>query len=292
MAVVVNIETKDKYTLSGNCYEVVGSKRKGIIIVCPAMGVKQSFYKDFAYFMATQGFITYTFDYRGMGASGKSSLKHFSADLMDWAIDIQAVFQYAQAKDEQLPIFAVTHSVGGQLLALTETAKDWAGIVSVASQSGYWKHWTGKHKARMWFFWHLLLPGLTKPMGYFPAKKLGLFENLPKGVALQWARWGRHPLYLKREFPTAYFDTLTCPIKAYSFSDDEEFAPKTSVDWLHQQYENTEVERLHIESKSLEVKKVGHFGFFRSTMQAIFWETIVSFFENESNKRLIKNNLS
>ena len=288
MAVMINIKTKDKQVLSGICYEALGSKTKGIVIVCPAMGVKQSFYKDFAHFMATQGFVTYTFDYRGMGASAKASLKNFSADLMDWAIDIQAAFNYAKAKDEQLPIFAVTHSVGGQLLALTETAKEWAGIVTVASQSGYWKHWSGKNKARMWFFWHLLLPGLTKSIGYFPAKRMGLFENLPKGVALQWASWGRHPLYLKREFPTAYFEDLTCAVRAYSFSDDEEFAPKPSVDWLHDQYKNARIERLHIESKSLETKKVGHFGFFRSTMQPIFWEMIVSFFENESNKRLIK----
>lgn len=288
MATVFTIKTKDNYILSGNCYEASGSKTKGIVIVCPAMGVKQSFYKDFAHFMATQGLTTYTFDYRGMGTSGKGSLKNFSGNLMDWAIDIQAVFNYAQIQEEHLPIFAVAHSVGGQLLALTETATEWAGIVTVASQSGYWKHWSGKHKARMWFFWYLLLPGLTKIVGYFPAKKLGLFENLPKGVAFQWAKWGRHPLYLKREFPRAYFEALRCSIQAYSFSDDEEFAPKSSVDWLHKQYANAKVERFHIESKSLEIKKVGHFGFFRSNMQPIFWETIVSFFENESNKRLIK----
>lgn len=288
MASIVNIKTEDEHCLNVSYYNVTNRAPKGIVILCPAMGVKQSFYKEFASFMASQGLITYTFDYRDMGASLTTKIKDSSADLKDWAVDIATVLNYAQTKNKQLPVFAVTHSVGGQLLALTETAKKWSGIVTVASQSGYWKYWNGKYQLRMWFFWHLLLPSFAQIFGYFPAKKLGLFENLPKRVALQWARWGRHPMYLKREFPTAYFKEMKCIIQAYSFSDDEEFAPKESVDWLHEQFENAEVERLHVDTKTLDIKKVGHFGFFKPVMQPIFWETIVSFFLNESNKRLIK----
>lgn len=284
----ISINTKTGKELTANVHAAVGIVPKGVLVVCPAMGVKQSFYKDFALFMATQGIVTYTFDYNGMGASIRGSIKNCSADLMDWAVDIQTVATTAKQAHKGLPLFAVTHSVGGQLLALTAAASDWTAIVTVASQSGYWKHWSGKHLFRMWFFWYTLLPGLARLVGYFPAKRLGLFENLPKGVALQWSYWGRHPLYLKREFPTAYFKEIICPIRAYSFSDDEEFAPKPAVDWLHDQFECAKVERLHITPKMINLKKIGHFSFFRAKMKPIFWENVYSFFEKESNKRLIK----
>ncbi len=283
------IKANDGFELAATYYAAPEEVAlKGQIVLCPGMGIKQDFYKDFASFMASRGLATYLFDYRGMGASKQGSLKGFSATLMDWAEDVQAVAEYARDKNKNFPLFAVTHSVGGQLLGLTAGAKHWDGIVSVASQSGFWKHWSGKYKFRMWLFWYLLLPIIPRIVGFFPAKKMGLFEDIPKGVGLQWAYWGRHPLYMKREFPKAYFEEITCPIKAYSFVDDEEFAPKSGVDWLHQQYENAAVERLHIAPKSIHLNKIGHFNLFRTGMELVFWEAIYSFFEKESNKRLIK----
>lgn len=284
----ITVFTKKNQALVAMVYVGAQTSYNGVIVLCPAMGVKQNFYKDFALFMAEQGWVIYTMDYSGMGASVKESVKSCTADLVDWAEGIQAVATAAKQAYEGLPLFAVTHSVGGQLLALTEAASDWAAIVTVASQSGYWKHWSGKHLFRMWFFWHALLPGLATLLGYFPAKKLGLFEDLPQAVALQWSRWGRHPLYLKRDFPTAYFSKITCPIRAYSFSDDEEFAPKSAVDWLHNQFEYAPVERIHIEPKEVHLKKIGHFNFFRTSMKSVFWESVHAFFKKESNKRLIK----
>lgn len=281
------IATKDNYQLSALYYAPI-IPLKGIVVLCAAMGVKQSFYKDFAQFMAEQGFGTYTFDYRGMEPSMSNSLKGFSASLSNWAVDIQSVLEFVKTKHQGLPLFAVTHSVGGQLLALTDAAKDWDGVVSVASQSGYWKHWTGKSKWNIILLWYFLIPVFTRLAGYFPAKKLGLFENIPKGVAQQWAYWGRHPLYMKREYPKAYFDELSCPIRAYSFTDDASYGPEAAVDWLHQQFGQATVERKHINPKDLGLKSIGHFNFFRASMQPVFWEGIVSFFENESNKRLIK----
>jgi len=249
------------------------------------MAMKQSFYKDFAEFMATKGFCTYTFDYRGIGASRPASLKGLSATLMDWAMDIQVVQEYARKKYENLPLFLVGHSMGGQLLGLTKSAANWDAVTTVAVPSGYWGHWSGKYKFRTWLFWHSILPVITKAVGYFPAKKMRLFEDIPKGVALQWAHWGRHPLYMKRDFPKAYFDKLDCSVRSYSFDDDDEFGPKPAVDWLHQQFVNADVERLHIVPESVELKKIGHFNFFRAKMKSVFWEDCASFFENELNKR-------
>ncbi|BDS09994.1 alpha/beta hydrolase family protein [Aureispira anguillae] len=283
-----SIHTETGKSLGVTAYATSDVPLKAVLVLCPAMGVKQSFYKDFARFMAAKGLATYTFDYNGIGASSKGAIKDCTTDLKEWASDIERVGEYAKKEHKNLPLFAVTHSVGGQLLGLSASAGNWDAIVTVASQSCYWKYWSGIHRLRMWFFFHALLPGLAKVVGYFPAKRLGLFENLPKGSALQWSKWAKQPLYMRGEFPKAHFQAITCPIHAYSFSDDEEFAPKSAVDWLHQQFNKATVQRFHIAPKEVNLNKIGHFSFFRASMKPIFWDRVYSFFEKESNKRLIK----
>jgi predicted alpha/beta hydrolase len=46
----------------------------------------------------------------------------------------------------------------------------------------------------MWRLSNLLLPITSKIWGYVPAK-LGLGEDLPKGVTLEWAKWCKTPNY-------------------------------------------------------------------------------------------------
>src|SRR4249920_3564876 len=64
------------------------------VLIGPAMGVKQGYYRPFAEWLAAQGYLAMSFDYRGMGdsrpASARRSLRGFSADLYDWARDFDA----------------------------------------------------------------------------------------------------------------------------------------------------------------------------------------------------------
>ena len=62
------------------------------------MGVRQDYYADFAAWLARQGYVALTLDYRGMGASRphdkRRSLRGFDADLFDWADDIDAAIEH------------------------------------------------------------------------------------------------------------------------------------------------------------------------------------------------------
>ena len=282
----INIKAKDGYPIGAvHFMPPQGTQPLGQIVICSATGVLQGFYADVASFLAERGFDVYTFDYRGIGASREGSLKGFSASLNDWAEDIIAVATYAKAQKE-LPLFALAHSIGGQLLTLSSESSLWDGITTVASQSGYWKKFAGKYQFKMWLFWHILLP-MAKWVGYFPAKRLGLFEDLPQAVSKQWCVWGKHPDYLKHEFPNAFND-ITCPVRVYGIEDDYEFAPKKAVDWFAQQFVNAAVTRIHIVPENFGLEKLEHFNFFRKSMRSIFWNDLALFFEKESNKRLIK----
>src|SRR5262245_31134797 len=81
-----HIETADGHLVGYRTYQPEGSPR-ALLIIASAMGVSQDFYSPFARWLASQGVATYTFDYRGTGASRPAggSLKGFRATIEDWA---------------------------------------------------------------------------------------------------------------------------------------------------------------------------------------------------------------
>jgi predicted alpha/beta hydrolase len=139
----------------------------------------------------------------------------------------------------------------------------------IGSQSGYWGHFKGWHYPKMWLFWKVMIPVLTPLFGYFPSKKLGLFENLPKNMVYQWALWGRKKdymmhYYVEREY---YFNMISVPLFSLSFPKDH-FAPKEAVDWLSDQFTKAHITRFHYPEKG---PQPHHFGYFREKFKDPLW---------------------
>lgn len=121
--------------------------------------------------------------------------------------------------------------------------------------------------------WYLLIPSLTHTFTYFPARKLGLAEDLPGGVALEWARWGRHPDYIVDRGGTPirdYFESFEAPILYYSFADDT-YAPKAAVEHLMNCFSGAVKSGRHIRPRELGLQSIGHFGFFRDELKPSLW---------------------
>jgi predicted alpha/beta hydrolase len=242
------------------------------LLVSSATGVLQHYYWSFARHFASLGFAVLTFDYRGIGQSGGDATKagRVSCTLEDWgANDQAAAVAFLKGRYPDAELILVTHSIGGQLLGFNPRLGEFARVVMVASQSGYWKLYPGWHRIKMWVFWHVLIPVLSPLFNYFPAAKLGLFENLPRGVATQWMRWGRHPDYMMgfRKPEYSYFNQLSCPLLILSFPADP-YAPEEAVDWLARQFPRAEVSRVHY---TMEGKRPGHFGYFKRGRGDLLW---------------------
>ncbi|EPR70470.1 putative dehydrogenase [Winogradskyella psychrotolerans RS-3] len=247
------------------------------IIISSATGVLQHYYYKFATYFSELGYTVYTFDYSGIGKSNLSisDLKQSTIDLKAWGENDQAsVVDYAKSQNPTHKIIIITHSIGGQILAFNKNISQVDAIITVASQSGYWKLWKGFERFRMFAFWYALIPTLTPLFSYFPAKKIKLFENLPKQMVYQWSRWGKHKDYMLREFDfdDLQFKNFNKPLLALSFTKDK-FAPKASVDWLAEQFIKAKLDRQHIIPDDLGISNVGHFGFFRSQFKASLWNT-------------------
>lgn len=268
----------DQYPLSASMYSAVGVPNQQVVLISSAMGVKKAFYADFANYLAQAGYLVYTYDYRGMGESAPKKLKGFEATIQDWGKkDLTGVLHYINTQHPDHKINLVCHSVGGQIAGLAANNHLLHKLVLVASQSGNWRLWD-KGKAKVWALWYLLIPSLTTLFGYFPSQKLGLFANLPKGVAQEWARWGRNPEYFKAYIGEDIkgYERLSCPALAYSFEDDF-FAPAKASKWLSAQYQNTQMEHRHFTPKDLDMAAIGHFAFFKPVFQTTFWKEITDF---------------
>jgi predicted alpha/beta hydrolase len=259
----------DGYALAATRYGPAAPLER-VVLVSPATGVKRRIYDAFARFLAARGMGVLTWDWRGIaGSRPSSSLRGFRATMRDWAErDLAGAIDWAAREHPGARLFAVGHSFGGQGIGLAPNAGRLAGMVTVAAQSGWWGHWPRPARYAYAGLWHVAVPLATSLFGYFPAKRLGAGEDLPAGVALEWARWCRSRDYLG---DYAGHAALTAPILALSFSDDA-FAPWTAVRWLHERYGSTDLTHRHVRPAEVGAREIGHFGFFRPGVAPPLWD--------------------
>lgn len=261
----------DGLSLSARLFPTDGPDAGAVVLVCGATGVPQRYYARFATFLAARGLPTVTFDYRGIGGSRPPGpLRGFAATMSQWGErDMAGAFAAVRQAFPGRRLLVVGHSVGGQLLGLAPGGAGVDAVLMVGSQFGYWRRFP--ERGRIAFTMFVLLPVAARLLGHVPGW-MGTGEDLPRGVAEEWARWCRHPDYLLRESGAARregFAAVRAPIRAYSFSDDG-YAPRSAVDALLSLYAGAPREHLHLTPADVG-RPVGHFGFFREPFQALLW---------------------
>ncbi len=276
-ATVPNLDT-DLAAQAAGTGDLLRAAGTGATIVLPcAMGVKQSFYFAFARWLAEQGHVAITFDYRGMGDSAPASLKGFAASVTDWATkDYNAVLRWARGAQPHAPLFVVGHSLGGQLPGLLPDAGLIDGLATVASGNGYWRYNAPPTKRVVWWFWWVAVPLYTRLFGYFPGKRFRKVGNLPRGVILEWRRWCLNRDYaagVGGEPVRAGFRRIDCPMLSMSFTDDEMMSD-TSIRTLNGWYVNAQLETRRIAPYDVGVPRIGHFGFFREQFRTTLWPQV------------------
>jgi predicted alpha/beta hydrolase len=269
---VIAFPARDGYPLAGDLFLPEGAPRAAVLIA-PAMGVPRGYYARFAAFLAGEGMAALTLDYRGIGGSRRGALRALPATLVDWGEhDLAGAADLLAARVPGAPLLWVGHSVGGQLLGLLEDVP-LAGALLVAAQSGHWRLWSGGWRARIFLLWHAVIPGLVPLLGKLPAAFLGGGEDVPPGVARQWAAWGRQRDYLMsyaRPLGGRGFARLAAPIVSYAISDDP-YAPVRSVEALLGYYDRAPTELRVVRPEDVGERSVGHFGFFRSRFEPTLW---------------------
>ena len=252
-----------------------GTPRGGVVVV-PAMAVPASYYAEFATWLAEQGFLALTFDYRGMGSPAEMRAER--GDVLRWAGDaasaLEALDEEVRATAGRLPLTWVGHSLGGQVLPFARhDLLDRA--VFVASGSGYWRH--NVPAVRRWapLLWRVIAPAAIRAAGYYPGSRIGLLDDLPPQVMRQWARWCLSPDYYGIDVPRLQdrLDEVTVPIAALSFEDDE-LLSRTSIEALNELFRRAPLTHEHHAPGDLDARRIGHHGFFRPRHRTA-WEKLV-----------------
>lgn len=260
--------------LGGHLWQPSGRERGTVIVNC-ATGVLARYYHRYARFLAAAGFAAITYDYRGIGASRPASLRGFDADWRAWGErDFEAVVSFARARDPDGLLVVVGHSVGGVVIGYAPSAPRVDRILTVGAQYAYWRDYAPAARRDLHRRWHRLMPALVERQGFFPGRRLGWLEDLPAGVARDFAaeraRFEDGLPRRERSSVLARFASVRAPILAVTAVDDPlgtEAAVKRTLSYF------TGSERLFamLRPADLGVGAIGHFALFHDRFAESFW---------------------
>jgi predicted alpha/beta hydrolase len=281
----VRLRAHDGYELHGSLYSASVSAPRRVAVIHGGAGIAAARYRRFAAYLSEQGIPTLTYDYRGIGGSRPKRLRGFRAAIEDWAeYDCAGAIAWLRQRFPGSEILGIAHSIGALLVGGAHNSSDQARLILIGGHTGYYGDYGERYRVPMTLLWHALMPMITRLVGYFPARRLGLGEDLPAKFALQWA--GRRSAELR---PTGtdpgdqriqrLLDrcaSVQRPALVVSISDDA-FATPTGMKHLLGYYPRLfPVQQVHFTPADAGVRRIGHFGFFSRRVGAALWPRLLA----------------
>lgn len=269
------IQCADGFALNSTLYVPEGPAR-ALVLLNPATGVTERMYVPFASYLTEQGFVVLTYNYRGVQAG--DSAKEVKAGFSTWAdLDVEAVTQWAAAHYPQLPLLAVGHSFGGHAIGLCESSRLLSGAVMITSQAGCLRFIRPlAERLRVTALLKLIGPFCARALGYVPGRKLGIGEDLPAQVMLEWCRWTSLRNYFfddPQMNAVARFQRPRMPVLSIGFADDP-WAPAEAIDLMSGHLTACQVERRQYGPEHSNGQAIGHLGFFRDRHAETLWPQV------------------
>jgi predicted alpha/beta hydrolase len=282
----VRIRARDGYELGGMLYAAPASEPAARVALLHAgAGIRAQSYEGFARFLAQAGIPTLAYDYRGIGLSRPARLRGFRASIEDWAeYDCAAAIAWLAQRFPRAPILGIAHSIGTLLMGGAANANEQAAVVLISAHTAYWGDYRARYRLPMTALWHGVMPLATRVMGYFPARSLGLGQDLPAEIALQWASRRSPDLRsaasaAARERRQRLLDRCAALERAalvVSISDDA-FATAAGTRRLLSYYPRlSPVRHVAFTPTDAGTRRLGHFGFFRRAAGALLWPRLMA----------------
>jgi predicted alpha/beta hydrolase len=262
-----------------------------VAVLHPGAGIPAVSYRRFAMFLAQSGIPVLLYDYRGIGLSRPRTLRGFSATVEDWAeYDCTGGIAWLQRRFPGAAIVGIAHSIGALLIGGARNASAQTQLALIGGHTAYYGDYREGYRLPMTFFWHGFMPAMTRALGYFPASRLRLGEDIPGGVALQWA--GRRSPELRPAGSGSEHQRihqlldrcaeLQRPALVISISDDA-FTGAAGTKRLLSYYPRLfPLQHVVFTPAEAGAKRLGHFGFFRRTGGAL-WPRFLELLESRAN---------
>lgn len=278
LAVIVKenqrIETSDGVTLAGDLF--VGRDPRIAVMISAGTGFPRSFYRSFAEWLAGQGAIVLTYDYRGIADSRQGSLSGSEIEYWDWGrLDQTAVLDHLAEAAPGLPLTHVAHSVGGHFLGLMPNQDRIVRHAFVAIGSGYWGAHPPKRWPLEWYFWWGMGGYSLARWGYIRSAGGWTGEPLPPRVFRTWRRWAHRKDYflgdLDGDLQPHHYGEVTSSIRSWLFTDDGIATPK-AAEFIRKLYANADYSEVLRSPKEIGVKRIDHEAAFRTGREALWQE--------------------
>ena len=278
--VTLTIPALDEFPLGATIYLPARPRPIGVVTIHTATAVPARYYAPFASALADHGMVAITYDYRGIAASRRSSLRGFGASMRDWInLDAEGVLAWALTAYPGLPLLAVGHSLGGHAIGLCQNSRFLVGTVMVASAAA----WVGfmpsrLERLRIRTLLRVLGPALVNVFGYAPLQRLGMGEDLPGPAFRDWAGWisRRHYFFDDPTMDAASrFARIRAPV-LLAGAEDDPWTPAPAIDLLGSYFTSVKPERWQIYLTDVTTKGIGHAGFFRTEHRHTIWPRAIN----------------
>jgi predicted alpha/beta hydrolase len=267
----ITLTASDGYRLGATLFKQAGAIAHAVLINS-ATAVPRKIYRGFASYLAGRGCAVLTYDYRGTGDSRPESLAGFKTSMTEWAaLDVTSAVSWMRSQFP-MELRYVGHSFGGQALGLLPNNTEVSRALFIAAQAGYWGLMTPPEGYRVYALMNFIGAPLTHLMGYAPGK-MGIGEDLPKDVFLQWTRWVSSKRYYYDDpalTALTNYPNYRGTLRALSFSDDP-WATYPAVELLCSGFTATAPDIVAVTPASVGSQKIGHFGFFRPEHRETLW---------------------
>ncbi|WP_241017846.1 alpha/beta fold hydrolase [Burkholderia sp. Ac-20349] len=277
--VSIAFPARDGFPLKGTYFPVVDGNRSPVLI-CPATGIRQSFYYPFADWLRNDGHSTFVFDYRGIGASlDTDHVRQSRARKQDWGqLDMPAALDWLLGETGARDAHLIGHSAGAQLVGLMPNHASVRSLCAISASSGYVGNIRWPKRFAALLLAHMYVPISVRLLGYVPARVLGWGDDLPPCVGLQWARWCRRPGYVANEFGAGvarhFYDEFAAPVTIVAATDDPLATPANIADWLRL-LPRARSDIHFICPENPDGRAIGHVGMFRREHSSL-WPALTS----------------
>jgi predicted alpha/beta hydrolase len=266
---------------------VVPEQAKAVVQINGGTGFRKEYYLKYAQYLATHGFVSLVYDYRGNASSAPQDLRNCAFNYLEYGQkDMAAVLDFLDERFPHLPKLILGHSVGGQKVGFMPNLQKVKGLVTFATGAGYlpkMKIWQG---LKSYYFFYLFGPLSIALKGYVASKRFGLMEDLPRQVFLDWRLFCSKPMYFFDpkiygiSVPKGQYDKLPFPVKVYSCSDDQICTPDNQASFWKNVHSDQGVQFSVLQPNDWGLQEIGHNGIFPSRFQETLWPEVRKALEN------------
>ncbi len=279
----LRIRALDGYELGGVLYSArAGGEPRRAVVLHGGGGIPAQRYQRFARFVANSGTPVLTYDFRGIGLSRPMSLRRFRSVIEDWAeYDCAAGIGWLRERYPRAELVGIAHSLGALLVGGAQNSSQQARLVLIGAHTGYFGDYHPLYRLPMAAMWHGLMPVLTRLVGYFPGRRLGLGDDIPAGAALQWA--SRRASNLRPVGASAAAErtrrlldrcaALARPALVIRISDDA-FATEAGMRRFLACYPKLTPQYVLYTPADAGVRRIGHFGYFSRRVGLALWPAL------------------